>query len=163
MRVVSNTSPLSNLAVIGRLALIRDQFGEVAVPEAVWSELEQLEHPSGQAALQAARRSGWIKVERVEDQRLVTLLRQTLDRGEAEAIALACSTPTDRLLIDEQDGRDVAEDFRLAISGALGLLVRAKRAGSVASVKDEIDRLRHDAGFFVSAVLEKRILEMAGE
>jgi predicted nucleic acid-binding protein len=31
MVVVSNTSPLSNLAIVGRLELLQDQFGAVAV------------------------------------------------------------------------------------------------------------------------------------
>jgi predicted nucleic acid-binding protein len=35
MVVVSNTSPISNLAIVGRLALLRDQFGTVLVPSAV--------------------------------------------------------------------------------------------------------------------------------
>ena len=33
--VISNTSPLTNLAVIGRLDLVRTQLAGVAVPEAV--------------------------------------------------------------------------------------------------------------------------------
>ena len=39
MTVVSNTSPLLNLALIERLHLIDAQFGEVIVPTAVWNEL----------------------------------------------------------------------------------------------------------------------------
>ena len=41
MVVVSNTSPLSNLAIVGRLALLRDQFGAALVPSAVQRELIQ--------------------------------------------------------------------------------------------------------------------------
>lgn len=33
MRVVSNTSPISNLATIGRLELLREQYGSIAVPD----------------------------------------------------------------------------------------------------------------------------------
>ena len=44
MVVVSNTSPLSNLAIVGRLALLRDRFGAVLVPSAVRRELNQLRH-----------------------------------------------------------------------------------------------------------------------
>ena len=38
MLVVSDTSPLSNLAVIGRLELLRQQFGPVSAPPAVCRE-----------------------------------------------------------------------------------------------------------------------------
>ena len=36
--VVSNLSPLINLAIIGRLELIHKFWGTVIVPEAVWKE-----------------------------------------------------------------------------------------------------------------------------
>ena len=39
MPVVSNTSPILNLAVIGRLSLLHDQFGEILIPNAVLEEL----------------------------------------------------------------------------------------------------------------------------
>jgi len=39
MLVVSNTSPLSNLAIIGRLELVREQLGMVVIPPAVQVEL----------------------------------------------------------------------------------------------------------------------------
>jgi predicted nucleic acid-binding protein len=32
MLVVSNTSPVLNLAIIGQLALLREQFGEIWIP-----------------------------------------------------------------------------------------------------------------------------------
>ena len=36
--VVSNTSPLLNLALLDRLELVETQFSTVAVPQAVWHE-----------------------------------------------------------------------------------------------------------------------------
>jgi predicted nucleic acid-binding protein len=42
MLVVSDTSPLSNLALIGRLDLLREQFSEVLMPPAVSHELSAL-------------------------------------------------------------------------------------------------------------------------
>lgn len=37
--VVSNTSPLLNLALIDRLDLLEEQFGTIVIPEQVWEEL----------------------------------------------------------------------------------------------------------------------------
>ncbi len=42
MTVVSNTSPLLNLALIDRVHLIEAQFGEVVIPTAVWNELTEI-------------------------------------------------------------------------------------------------------------------------
>ena len=39
MLVVSNTSPILNLAIIDRLSLIREQFTTVIIPKGVLEEL----------------------------------------------------------------------------------------------------------------------------
>jgi uncharacterized protein len=62
MRVVSNTSPLSNLAIIGRLNLVREQLGIVVIPPAVEAELSRNPRTEARAALAAAMRQGWIQV-----------------------------------------------------------------------------------------------------
>jgi predicted nucleic acid-binding protein len=86
-----------------------------------------------------------------------------LDRGEAEAIALATDLHADFVLIDEQEGRQLASRTGLAVTGVLGVLLRAKRAGEIAAVKPEMNSLRSRANFFVSSELEMRILAAAGE
>ena len=50
MRVVSNTSPISNLAIIGRLYLLRQRYGKITVPPAVADELRALTHFAAQEA-----------------------------------------------------------------------------------------------------------------
>ena len=37
--VVSNSSPIMNLAIIGQLHLIQELFGEIIIPKEVWAEL----------------------------------------------------------------------------------------------------------------------------
>jgi predicted nucleic acid-binding protein len=49
--VVSDTSPLLNLALIDRLDLLRSQFEEVTIPTQVWSELT-----NGEAGVDALAR-----------------------------------------------------------------------------------------------------------
>ena len=39
MIVVSNTSPLTNLAAIGRFHLLRDLYGHLNIPQAVWDDM----------------------------------------------------------------------------------------------------------------------------
>ncbi len=48
MGVVSNTSPILNLAIINQLQLLRQQFSEVLIPPAVLAELKL--RPNSQAA-----------------------------------------------------------------------------------------------------------------
>ena len=63
MRVVSNTSPISNLAIIGRLDALFRQFGKVRIPPAVRRELARLEHDAGKQAVHEALSKEWIQVE----------------------------------------------------------------------------------------------------
>ena len=58
MRVVSNTSPLSNLAIIGRLDFLPRRYGVIAIPPAVAAELAALSHPEGSARIALAMAEG---------------------------------------------------------------------------------------------------------
>jgi uncharacterized protein len=89
MLVVSNTSPVLNLAIIGRLDLLRQQFGKVWLPVAVVDELRIEEDLPGCAAAREAVHAGWLGVQPVKDRVRVAILRRDLDQGEAEAVALA--------------------------------------------------------------------------
>jgi uncharacterized protein len=62
MRAVSNTSPLSNLAIIGRLDLLKQRYGMVRIPPAVAAELSRLSHVAGKAHITAALTEGWLIV-----------------------------------------------------------------------------------------------------
>jgi predicted nucleic acid-binding protein len=65
------------------------------------------------------------------DQERVQELRGYLDPGEAEAIVLAIELRADLLLVDERRGRRVASAAGLAITGLLGVIATAKRAGLI--------------------------------
>lgn len=162
MRVVSNTSPLCNLAVIGRLDLLKRRYGAVVIPVEVERELAVLSHPAARTSLSAAMADGWLKVERsVSSSSLV--LPFPLDAGEAAALTLAATTHADVLLIDEKRGRKAARQLRLPISGLLGELIHAKHAGWISDLRCEIRRLRNEAGFFITKELERFLLSQVGE
>jgi predicted nucleic acid-binding protein len=163
MLAVSDTSPISNLASIGRLELLKSQFSTVWVPNAVATELLAHPDPAVKDLIQNARREHWIEVGIPEDSRLLRVLLLHLHRGEAEVIALATDLKADIVLIDEQEGRQIASQSGLAVTGVLAILLRSKRAGEIAAVKPEIDHLRSKAHFFISAPLEAKILAAAGE
>lgn len=147
--VVSNTSPLVNLAVIGRLNLLRDQLHEIIVPQTVWQEVSALPHEEGLQALKDAVASGWLVI--VEDPSPVLfsqVLATGLDAGESAAIALAVSMNASLLLIDERKGRQEALARGLVLTGVLGILATACRSGVVPDMLLEMKQLREKAGFF---------------
>lgn len=163
MRAVSNTSPLANLAVIGRLELVWEQFGGIWVPEAVSGELDRLGHRRGQERLSEARQKGLLQVQRIENRTAAELLAGQLDRGEAEAIVLAEESKADWLLMDERDGRLQARRMGLQVTGVLGVLIKAKLDGRLERVRPELDRLRSEAHFFIGKDLELQVLFAVGE
>jgi len=160
---VSNTSPISNLASIGRLNLLRQQFDHVLIPEAVATELTSHPDPSATAAIQTAIQDKWIQIRTVRDSTLLRVLLLYLHQGEAEAIALVTEISGSIVLIDEQEGRQTASHVGCAVTGVLGILLRAKRDGQIPAVRPEIELLRSKAKFFVAKSLESSILASAGE
>jgi predicted nucleic acid-binding protein len=163
MPAVSDTSPISALAILGRLSLLNHQFGDVMIPKGVHGELEQLADPVGRKSIEEALRGGWLRIIPCKDKDLVATLTLTLDEGEAEAIALSLEYSSCRLIIDEIEGRSVARHLKVPVVGTLGILLKARREGVVASLGAELHALRQRAGFFISPQLERDFLREAGE
>ncbi|GAK53299.1 hypothetical protein U14_04564 [Candidatus Moduliflexus flocculans] len=163
MRVVSNTSPIWNLTSIQRLDLLREQFAAILIPPEVLSELRSGNSMLENAAIQEAIDAGWIEVLSLKTPELKQSLLLELDQGEAAAIALALEQRISKILIDETEGRIKAKALGLFPTGVLGILLRAKYEGRIESVRDEMQKLRHDAGFFIAEPLFQRILVEAGE
>lgn len=163
MLVVSNTSPIMNLAIVGELGLLRQQFGEVIVPPAVIDELRLDSDFPGVENIREAISEGWLRREEVANQQVILALRRELDNGEAEAIALAFQLKAELILMDERDGRSVAKSMGLNPIGVLGVLIRAKQNGTIPSVKKILVKLREEAGFYLGDELIQGILSEIGE
>ncbi len=163
MRVVSDTSPISNLAIIGRVGLLRQRYGMVQIPEAVAKEIACLTRIEARQSIEAAVREGWII--KWDDPRwhLSLAARAFLGLGETAAIDLALEIKADLLLIDEKKGREAARRHGLVVGGLLGELLHAKQRGWISELKREVLLLRTEARFFISAEIERLILNEAGE
>ncbi len=91
------------------------------------------------------------------------MLKSELDNGEAEAIALAVEVEADLLLIDETDGRRIATLYDLPKTGVVGILMRARLDGRIESLRQELDALREDGGFWIAEALYRKSLEVVDE
>lgn len=161
---ISDSSTLMHLSMIGRLNLLQEFFEEILVPPAVWKEVvEEGQDWGGSQEVEEAARLGWLKVVVPTNQELVQLLKRSLDNGESEAIALALEHETEVLLLDESDARKVADVYQLRKTGIIGLLMRAKHEGKLASLREELDSLRQEAGFWIGNDLYQEVLRAMGE
>lgn len=156
MSVVSNASPLINLARIGKLDLLHQLYGEVTISEVVWQEV--VVEGAGQPGAEEVRNSTWIKTRSVRNRQLTLALQQELDAGEAEAIVLALEIKAELLLMDERLGRDTARYLGCRPLGLVGVLRIAKYKGFIETVKPYLDALRDVAGFRISDALYERVL-----
>lgn len=163
MPVVSNTSPIWNLASIERLALLHEQFSEVRLPHEVWQEVQVGQEYPEVVRIQQAVDDRWITVESLTNPYLQQSLMLELDAGESAAIALALELGVNQILLDETDGRVAAKAMGLHPIGVLGVLLRAKDEGKIVSVSQDMMRLRHEAGFFIAESLFQYVRELAGE
>jgi predicted nucleic acid-binding protein len=159
--VVSDTSPILNLARIGRLELLPSLYGQVLIPVAVFDELTNSRRDLPPAINLASL--PWLKVAAAKDQDRVRALREKLDPGEAEAIVLAVDSGADLLLVDERRARRIATAAGIAVTGLLGVVAEAKRAGLIDQAKPVLDELIQIARFWIGADLYAEVLLQLGE
>jgi predicted nucleic acid-binding protein len=117
MLVVSDTSPINYLVLIGHIGVLPALFRSVWTVPAV---LEELAHPGSPQAVRdwAVSPPPWLNVQ------LPThlLAESRLDVGELQAISLAAELDADTVLIDERRGTTVANSLGLRVTGTLGVL-----------------------------------------
>ncbi|PZV11056.1 MAG: DUF3368 domain-containing protein [Leptolyngbya sp.] len=160
MIIVSNTTPLSELAKIDCLDVLQLLFSKILIPPAVYAELTTGNHPAA-IAIPAAT---WIETQAVNQAERIEQLLQTpgLDRGECAAIALAEELNADRLLIDERVGRSLAQKLELPVIGTIGILLLAKEQRILSEIAPLLDRLIGQ-GKWISPAFYQQVLQMADE
>ena len=153
LKVVSNSSPLIHLAKIKKLDLLKDIFGRIFIPKAVYDEcvVEDFKEAN------EIKKSEWIIVKKIKNEDLKKALSIYLDDGEAEAITLAIEEKADLILLDDYDAREVARKYGLHITGVIGILLKAKYIEKIRRVKPYLEKLKK-TGFWINDDLFLKIL-----
>ncbi len=125
MIVISDTTPVISLLKADRLELLRELYGTVLMPEAVYKELT--ENPVYIKEAEIIKKTHFLSVARVENTTSVNILRAItgLDAGESEALILYGEQRADLLLMDERKGRSVAKQLNIMFMGTVGILMLA--------------------------------------
>lgn len=161
MPVVSNTSPLLNLAIIDKLHLLQREFGEIFIPEAVLNECRLNDNLPGTKDISDALEKGWLIVKKTQNLSQVLLLERELDKGEAEAIVLAIEHDANIILLDERDARRYCQSIGLDMTGVLGILLKAYLNGQLKSIEKTLMDLKEKAGFYIDDTLFRNIVDSA--
>lgn len=117
MIVVSDTTPLNYLILIGQEQILPTLFGRVVTPPAVIAELR---HPRAPTLVStwASSPPKWLEV--IAPSTVNDVLG--LGRGEVEAISLAQELHADTLLLDERKALAVARRLGLSGTGTIAVL-----------------------------------------
>ena len=115
MIVVSDTSPLCNLALINHLWILKEIYQTIIIPPMVADEIAA----ASNALISDLLQNQWIQIQPLSDIAIALQLQKErgLDAGEAHAIALAIELQSTDLLIDERLGRREARRLGVPIVG----------------------------------------------
>lgn len=158
--VVSDASPVINLARVQQFELLAAFYGQVIIPRAVYDEV--VVRGQGRDGSAEVRSASWVEIREPQDDLAVESLAAELGRGEASAIILAKEHRVGLLLIDEIRGRRVAQQLGLKVLGTLGILARAKREGRIPNLRQVLNLLRA-RGTWIGEELYEEVLRLAGE
>lgn len=160
MIVVSDAGPLIALSRIGKIGILRELFGNVIIPQAVWNEV--VASGKGRPGQAEVESSGWIRLWNVSSRTSSELLRERLGAGESEAIVLALESGADLVLMDESRGRSVADAQGLKRIGTIGILILAKKRGLLVAVAPLLFELKKN-GFHIDDALFFDACALSGE
>jgi predicted nucleic acid-binding protein len=159
--VITDTSVVLNLCLIGQQELLRLLYGRILAPTMVVVEFQRL--AAEDARFQGLAFPGFI--EKAAPLHLLPALTASarLDAGEVAALSLAVERKANAVLMDEQAGRAAAASLGLRAIGLLGILRDAKEQSLIPAVAPLLDRLEQETDFWISASLRSAILKAVGE
>jgi len=153
MIVIADNSPLSALAEIGQLEILKRLYGRIVIPDSVAREAI---HPNAPEALRDWITSQPAWLDQVPDPTNILLETSSLGAGEASAISLAWNHRANALLLlDDRSARRLADAMGLRITGVGGILVAAARLGML-DFEDTVAQLQQTS-FRLGDVIVKEL------
>lgn len=149
MIVVADTSPLNYLILIRQIDVLPVLFGKIVLPRSVHEELLDPSSPE-RVRVWAGDLPEWTKVRSAA--RPPDPLLNHLGRGEREAILIAEEIQANRLIIDDQQGRQAAHRRGIETIRTLAIL-RAAEAEGLLDLPSAIESLRKTSFFLADDVL----------
>jgi predicted nucleic acid-binding protein len=147
--IISDTSCLILLDKIGELDILLKLFGTITTTNEVAEEFGLPLPP-------------WFEIKQSVDKNYQSIIETSVDKGEASAIALAMELDNCLLIIDDLKGRKFAQQLGLPVIGTIGVIVDAKLAGVITSVKPILAKIKA-TNFRITEQLELLILKKADE
>ncbi len=157
-KIISNTTPILSLLKIDKLNLLKELYGIVIVPFAVYQEIEEGKEKPYYQDLTSL---DWIEIRNIKNPDSREYLID-LDDGEAEVLVLAKEINADLVILDEIMGRRYAKRFEINLTGTIGILLKAKENGLITSIKNLMSELV-EKGTWLNPKLISKAIKIANE
>ena len=138
MSVVSNTTPLNYLILIGRTEILRVLYELIIIPAAVFEELTSHNAPK-LVRDWTLNKPDWLRVQ--ETPNITDSILDDIQIGERQAIVLAQEVRSEFIILDDRRARRVAQDQGLNVIGTLGILTIAAEKGLI-NLSEALDDLK---------------------
>lgn len=137
--VVCNTSPLQYLHQVGYLDLLPRLAGRIIIPPAVVDELRE----GRKAGIDLPQVSSlqWLEIRPPGSMAVLPLITD-LGPGESQVLALALELPGTSVILDDLVARRLATSMGIPLTGTLGVLLAAKKAGAIKVIAPVLDTLQ---------------------
>ncbi|MDK2842185.1 MAG: hypothetical protein PWQ17_1690 [Anaerophaga sp.] len=147
--VISDTSTLILFHKIDEISLLEKVYGELIITPEIADEFGE-------------KLPEWLKIQPVSDTKYQKFLETQLDCGEASVIALAAEFEDVTLLLDDLKARKLATKLNFKVTGALGVIHKAKQMSIIPKVKPLINKLMK-TDFRIADNIIKEILKLNNE
>ncbi len=158
-KVIVNSTPLIALCKIGCLSFLRDLYGEITIPEAVFKEVT-VKNDVVRAAI--LNQTDWIHIQSVTTERDNKMYRAKLHDGEVEVMILAQELQADLVILDDNAARKTAAFLGLPLTGTVGVLLRAKERGLIDQLMPLVEDMEKK-GLYFGQTLKEWIKKQCGE
>jgi len=147
--VITDASCFILLDKIGGLDLLNSLYKHIITTPEIAAEYKK-------------RLPEWVEVKAVTNRDLLYNYAETVDIGEASALALAVEIRADLLIIDDAGARKFAQKLHFNITGTVGIILNAKLEGIIPLIKPYISKIQQ-TNFRISDWLIDQLLREAGE
>jgi predicted nucleic acid-binding protein len=147
--IIVDTSCLIILTKIKELNLLKLLYSKVIITSEIANEF-------------GSELPDWVTVYPIERNNIKLLFESKIDSGEASAILLALTMPNSTIIMDDLKGRIFAKQFKLNVTGAIGVIIAAKNKNIILSIKPILDKIKA-TNFYISKEIEDEALLLAKE
>lgn len=153
-KVISNSTPLIILSKIGELEILKNLYGEIIIPQAVFEEIT--------IKSDTIKNLSWIKILEVQDKSDRKIYQTKLHDGEVEVMMLAKEISADLLIIDDNAAKKFAKFLGFKVTWTLGILLKAKSEKIISEVRPILEKMLAEK-FYISEKIINLVLKTAGE